>query len=270
MKNTAKKIGLLLAALLFLVFAGCTACGGEGSGNPEGEVAMAPSGLKKNAKVLFIGDSITDGGRRYDTYTDLTNLSKQFADYMKAKFPDEEIAVYNAGVAGDTVLDLYYRLKEDCYDLQPDYIVLQIGVNDSWSGYAGREAFEKYFRAVLKGIIDNTSAKIILMRPYLLEATPEMQKNSVIVNVNSYIPTVREISEVQQAVADELGVAHFSLFEVTDKAISSGIAPASLAPDAIHPSASLMSMMLDNVMLSLKTKDYTPKFKKLIVVPHDA
>jgi len=267
MNHISKTIGyLFLTLLLLLPAAGCGAVDTNSVQSTKGEQTMALSGLKSNAKVLFLGDSITDGGRKYETNTDLANHAKLFGDYMKAHFPDEAITIFNTGIAGDTVLDLYYRLKEDCYDLNPDYIILEIGVNDAWNGYRGKETFEKQFRAVIKGIIDNTSAELILMTPYLLEATAEMQKNSVIPNINSYIPKVKEMYEVEGTVAKEFNIKSFAISEITDKAIKAGMTPASLSNDAIHPTSTLQYMMLDNIMLELGIKDYKPKYNQYVVV----
>lgn len=260
-----RKTLIILALITIIVSTGCVT-DNKNTSEIEGVIELEPSGLLADAKILFIGDSITDGGRSYEVNNDLGNHSKLFGDYMKSHFPNENYEIYNTGVAGDTVLDLYYRLKEDCYDINPDYIILQIGVNDAWNGYKGKEIFEMQFRAVIEGIIKNTDAELIVMTPFLLEASSEMQDNCVIANINSYLDIVKEMDEIEISILKELGVTYFSLSEITNMAIEDGIQKAALSNDAIHPTGILQSMMMDNFMVALKITDYNPKFSKYIAI----
>ena len=57
--------------------------------------------------------------------------------------------MYNRGVSGNHVVDLYARIKTDIINLKPDYMSILIGVNDVWHTFDGQEngvEAEKYFR----------------------------------------------------------------------------------------------------------------------------
>ncbi|MDR1703881.1 MAG: GDSL-type esterase/lipase family protein [Clostridiales bacterium] len=221
---------------------------------------MTKTGLVPNARVLFSGDSITDGGR---SYADLASLGEShphmFAEAMKALHPGERITVFNTGVAGDTPLNLYYRISGDI-ELQPDYIVILIGVNDAWNGYKGRAAFERVYRLLLGEFLSKTQAELLVMEPFLIEATPEMQRNCVIENLNGFLPSVREMTAAVRQLAAEYRLKLIPLAEIIRQELEAGTPPDVLAADGIHPAPRLKEIMLDQIMQGLGISGYAPKF----------
>lgn len=229
-------------------------------GNPPIENLNEKTGLVDKPVILFMGDSITDGGRT--DYKDKTflggNHPKLVAQKLRQQFKDEEFTFYSTGVSGDTVLDQYFRLQEDCFDLNPDYIVMLLGINDTWNAYKGKEAFEKSYRMLLNKMIANTDAKIILVQPYLLEANKAMQDVCVIPNVNGYIPKAEEVADVVCSLAAEYKLDVIYLWDILEQQHQKGTSYQQLAPDAIHPTALAASILADQIMLKLGVKDYTP------------
>ena len=85
--------------------------------------------LNKNSKVLFIGDSITDvkfnskkrfsfkGNKIY-----ALQLKKRFKEYSKG------VNVEIKGIASNRTYHVYDRLTKDCINLDPDVIIMLIGV----------------------------------------------------------------------------------------------------------------------------------------------
>jgi lysophospholipase L1-like esterase len=248
LKNSVKKVFFPLV-IVSLFLAGCI-----GGTIPTEDVSdnSGKSGLKENAVVLFIGDSITDGGRNYNDPSSLGNNSppRLFRNTIKFRFPGENITVYNRGIAGDQAIDLYLRLEEDCYNLNPDYIFLQIGVNDSWNGYEGKVAFEKIYREIILNIKTNTHAELIISEPYLLEATEGMQKVSI-PNVNSYLEKVREMRDVVRALTAEYGVKVIYLDEIFRQEIAKGTPSEKISNDAIHPAAMGTGIMMEQILRKL-------------------
>jgi lysophospholipase L1-like esterase len=244
------RVYLALFVITSLVFAGCG--GVSESLREEEKVADGKSGLKENAVILFIGDSITDGGRNYNDPASLgSNMPAHFSRLMKSGFPGENVTVYNKGIAGDQAIDVYLRLKEDCYDLDPDYIFLQVGVNDAWNGYEGKKAFEKIYREILLGIKANTHAELVISEPCLLEADDGMQKASVIPNVNSYLRKVWEMRDVVRGLASELDVSIIYLDEIYNQQIKKKTPPAEIANDAIHPASKGMIILMEQIYRKL-------------------
>ena len=106
MKKAMKLISAILAIAILCSFAGCQTPPTP-SENTPGESTSAEkeinemTGLKKDPTILFMGDSITDGGRTdYSIKTFLgVNHPKMVADILKRMFRDEKFTFYSTGVS---------------------------------------------------------------------------------------------------------------------------------------------------------------------------
>ena len=82
-------------------------------------------------KIIFFGDSITDGGRNREDEKSLgTGYVRILADKLRPLYPESELQLVNKGVSGDEVGDLLARMKRDVLDLKPDAAVVMAGVNN--------------------------------------------------------------------------------------------------------------------------------------------
>jgi lysophospholipase L1-like esterase len=85
-------------------------------------------------KVLFLGDSITDAQRSYQE-DEHHYIGQGYTEMVAGKLALEHPGMYeftNKGISGNRIVDLYARIKKDCWNLKPDYISILIGVNDVW------------------------------------------------------------------------------------------------------------------------------------------
>jgi lysophospholipase L1-like esterase len=71
-------------------------------------------------RIVFLGDSLTWGG-----------YGGNFVDEVAAQMPDHTIL--NAGVAGDTAVNLLRRVDQVVSDLLPDAVFVMVGGNDATS-----------------------------------------------------------------------------------------------------------------------------------------
>ena len=70
--------------------------------------------LKHNDTIVFIGDSITDAGRREAAYRPLGYGYVHFvANYLQAKYPEYNLISINTGISGNTIRDLNIRWERD-------------------------------------------------------------------------------------------------------------------------------------------------------------
>lgn len=133
--------------------------------------------LKKKDRLLFIGDSITDVGRKRTDDADLgAGFPKILAEKLTEKYPDHDLMILNRGISGDQVIDLKKRWQEDCLALKPDLVTILVGINDV--GFVvDRELipteeelaqFEANYRSLLEALRTETDAKIVLMEPFVL------------------------------------------------------------------------------------------------------
>ena len=76
--------------------------------------------FEKDARVLFIGDSIITGGRF---------VAKIF-DYYNTNFPSLNVRIYNKGVPGDSAGGMLRRFVDDIMDTEATEVVLMAGMND--------------------------------------------------------------------------------------------------------------------------------------------
>ncbi|MBQ8579299.1 MAG: hypothetical protein IJ448_01215 [Oscillospiraceae bacterium] len=268
MRNTIKILSLCLVLALMLSLLGCQTDPQQTQPNETDPVSGEKqinevTGLKDKPVILFMGDSITDGGRT--NYKDKTflgaNHPKIVAQKLRQMFKNEEFIFYSTGVSGDTVLDQYFRLQEDCFDLNPDYIVMLLGINDCWMGsYKNKETFEKSYRFLLDAMIANTDAKIILVQPYLLPADDAMQANCVIANVNGYKATATDIADVVCTMAAEYDLDIIYFAEILEQQHQKGAAYIELASDAIHPTALAATILAEQIILKLGVKGFVPAF----------
>src|SRR6187402_3139979 len=85
-----------------------------------------PTSLKKGERIVFLGDSITQGGAGPNGY--VTLIRKALTD----KHPDLGVEVIGAGISGNKVPDLQKRLDRDVLAKKPTLVVIYIGINDVW------------------------------------------------------------------------------------------------------------------------------------------
>lgn len=90
--------------------------------------------LNRNDTVLFIGDSITDGGR--GKTMDLNHIMGHgFAEFICARLGADNYKnmpkFVNKGISGDSSLQIYARWGRDVIQYKPSIINLLCGVNDS-------------------------------------------------------------------------------------------------------------------------------------------
>jgi len=193
--------------------------------------------LQKNCKLVMIGDSITDGGRKLPVGEGLFDaLGHGYVSLVDALlgavYPNLGIRVVNMGSSGHTVLDLKERWQTDVLDLKPDWLSIMIGINDVWRQFDSPRQTEIHvlpdeYERTLDALITRTLPSvpnIVLMTPFYLEP-------------NLSDPMRRRMDEYG-AIVRNLAEKHGTLFVDTQAAFDAVLAdyyPATLAWDRVHP-----------------------------------
>jgi len=131
--------------------------------------------FEKQKKVLFIGDSITDSGRRDVAIPFGNGYVSIVRTFLLARYPDLNLNIGNKGISGNTVRDLAGRWETDVIAEKPDYLSVCIGINDVWRQFSNDptavypEEYQTTYRRLLQRTKDTTSAKLIIMTPYHIE-----------------------------------------------------------------------------------------------------
>ena len=131
-------------------------------------------------KILFLGDSITDVGRNTSSGS-LVSIGQGYPCLISAKIGAQYPTAHefiNRGISGNRIVDVYARIKADCWNHNPDLVSILIGVNDVWHEFGGHNGVEAdRFYNVYKMLVTDTRAalpdsrKMILMEPFVLKAS---------------------------------------------------------------------------------------------------
>lgn len=197
--------------------------------------------IEDHAVVLFQGDSITDCGRNY---RDAESLGTGYAHFVAAefgrKYPQKQVRFLNRGISGNRVVDLQDRWQRDCLDLNPSWVSIYIGINDTWRRYDNNEAtsaedFYEGYRKLILRTKENTAAKLLLIEPFVLPVPEDRKRWRE--DLDPKIQGVRELAREFQT----LYVPLDGLFA----AASTQTPPAYWAPDGVHPSPAGHSLIAE-------------------------
>lgn len=129
-------------------------------------------------KILFLGDSITDVGRDRNNPDSLGSGYPLLISARLGADRPGDCAFRNAGVSGDRSVDVYARIKRDCWNWQPDVLSLLVGVNDVWHelGEDRNGVDAERFRRIYRMLVEDTLARLpeaalLLMEPFVLPGT---------------------------------------------------------------------------------------------------
>lgn len=189
-------------------------------------------------KILFYGDSITDAGRDRETDYEDASYGSGYVKYIVENLcadghPREEFI--NRGISGNRIVDLYARIKADCWNHNPDFISILIGVNDIWHEIEEENGVElDRFEKVYRLLIEDTQAKlpntkILLMEPFILKGLATVDagdKWQRFLAVYDYAAVVKKLAE-------EYGLFFLPLQDKLTAAENAGVTD--LLGDGVHP-----------------------------------
>lgn len=182
-------------------------------------------------RIAFIGDSITDAGRRDDAAPYGRGYMALVRAFVTARYPELDLDWDNRGIGGDTVRHLAARWDEDVIALKPDWLSVKIGINDVWRKYGQRpdEAvpvaeYEETLRGLLRRAVDETGCKLIIAEPYVIEKNPS----------DPQLVDTLEMAQVARRLANEFGAVNVQTQEAFD-AVLRHSEPSAWADDRIHP-----------------------------------
>jgi lysophospholipase L1-like esterase len=91
--------------------------------------------FQQNDVIVFIGDSITDGGRARTGADYNHTMGQSYAYIISAllgnKLADKNLTFINRGISGNRITDLQGRWKTDVIDLKPNVLSILVGINDT-------------------------------------------------------------------------------------------------------------------------------------------
>lgn len=188
-------------------------------------------------KILFQGDSITDGNRGRDTDPNHI-LGHGYAFWIAAErgmaLAAKRPEFVNRGISGNRVRDLEARWTEDAIKLQPDTLSILVGVNDilmsiNEPGGFDPLGYEEGYRRLLKRTVSELpTVRLVLCEPFILPG------GHTDYDWRTWREAADACSAAVRRLADEFGAVFVPLQDAFEAACE--IAPASYwIWDGIHP-----------------------------------
>jgi len=194
--------------------------------------------IQPHSKLLFIGDSITDCGRRQPVGEGLNEAyGKGYVALVNATLgavcPEQRIRLVNMGTSGHTVKDLKSRWQTDVLDLKPDWLAIMIGINDVWRQFdlplhSERHVDLAEYERTLEELVRATRPRLkglVLMTPFFIESN---KADAMRARMDQYGKAVKKLAKAHGAILVDTQAAF-------DKVLRHDHS-AALAWDRVHPS----------------------------------
>lgn len=141
---------------------------------------------QRPAKVIFFGDSITQAGVKPGGFISL----------MQAFQTPYELV--GAGISGNKVYDLYFRMEDDVLKLKPEIVVIYVGVNDVWHKQTYQTGtdpnrFISFYSEMIKKM-QSAGIKVIVCTPAVIGEKTDFS-NPQDGDLNSYSQLIRNLAK---------------------------------------------------------------------------
>ena len=192
--------------------------------------------VRNGQKILFIGDSITDCGRRGAERPLGNGYVKQFADMLIALHPKNAITVVNKGIGGDVITGLRNRWEDDVIRNKPDWLSIKVGINDlhrtlrqgpkqclqSFTGGRTRIFLRRTRKTMPK-------CRILLIDSFYIstDTAPSSFRSEVLELLPQYLRVVNDLSR-------KYSTLHVKTHEVFQRLLKTH-EPDTFCPEPVHP-----------------------------------
>ena len=177
-------------------------------------------------KILFQGDSITDGNRYKSKASEWDKNHQIGHSYvyiitglLGMQYPERGLEFVNRGISGNTAGELEKRWQTDALDIEPDVLSVLVGVNDCVraSTHAVKDLsasrYEESYRSILRQSREkNPELKIILLEPFAYTDTQNIE------NAEIRRAILRTEQKIVRRLAEEFDAIFIPLQELFDKA----------------------------------------------------
>ncbi|MFA6716720.1 MAG: SGNH/GDSL hydrolase family protein [Victivallales bacterium] len=192
--------------------------------------------LKSGEKILFIGDSITDCGRRGGEIPYGSGYVKIFRDMFIAREPGKRIEIINKGISGNTAEDLRNRWFDDMLHFKPEWLSIKIGINDLHRFLRKTEGsypvvrFKEIYDEILSLTVNSLpETKILLIDPFYIssDAATASFRTKVLEMLPHYIAVVHDMSKKYNTLLVETHDAFQDLLKYYESD--------TFCPEPVHP-----------------------------------
>ncbi|MCG7408855.1 SGNH/GDSL hydrolase family protein [Paenibacillus sp. ACRRX] len=193
--------------------------------------------LHDGYKLVVIGDSITDCDRVRPVGEGSANkLGNGYVALLHALLQTEHpatlIRLVNMGVSGNTVRDLKRRWQDDVIQLQPDGVIICIGINDVWRKFDAPwmpedAVYAEEYEATLRHLVYDTLAwqvDVMLLTPFYVEPN---EQDPMRAEMDRYGAIVKQIGAENKIKVIDIQAVMNEMLE--------HLYPSVIAGDRVHP-----------------------------------
>ena len=188
--------------------------------------------FQSGEKVLFIGDSITDCGRRGDHAPLGSGYVKKITELITAKYPERRIEYVNKGIGGDVVEGLEARWDTDVIAEKPAWLSVKIGINNVSRQFGAGipnetslPEWEACYRRILTRARDELGAGLFMFETFYIEEDVAQPRP---LDVDAY-------NEIIHRLADEFNARLIRTNEAFDRAVAARPGALWTTEDGVHP-----------------------------------
>jgi len=185
--------------------------------------------------VVFIGDSITDCGRRAEAAPLGTGYVSLLVEMITARWPERNIRYLNRGIGGDRVTGHKTRWQDDVIRHRPDWVSVKVGINDLCSTLVQApepvpaSLYRECYDWILADTREKTDAQLVLIEPFYIsqDHTGQTIRSRVLDLLPEYIAVVREMAAKHGARLVKTHEAFQNHLAYRDSAV--------FCPEPVHP-----------------------------------
>jgi len=213
--------------------------------------------LQDGQRLLLIGDSITDSGRRSPGQRPMgSGYARLFQGLQAARSPTRSVHMINKGIGGDTIIDIESRWERDVTPYRPDWLLLYTGINDMNSIYGSRpvKLLPPAYGSGLERVLSrartvNAQLQLVLLAPFFLSRDdhPDSYRCEMLTRMPAYSAEAARVARQFQARFLDLQVVMQSAMQrFGNRALGSH-----LGADLVHPGEFGSLVIADALALAL-------------------
>jgi lysophospholipase L1-like esterase len=207
--------------------------------------------LQDDTTMLFIGDSITDCGRRGAEAPLGSGYVRTFTELVTARWPERRIRWINKGIGGNKVSDLHLRWRDDVLFHRPDRLSVKIGINDLHTSVRGAPEgvdpglFERLYDEILATTKAELGCPVVLITPFYISRDTSGQtfRSQVLDLLPRYI-------EVVERMSDKYDTRLLRLHDVFQQQLEHRDAE-TFCPEPVHPNHTGHTVIAEHLLQTL-------------------
>ena len=180
--------------------------------------------IEQGQTLVCLGDSITQGDPGYVSL---------ISDLIAARYPERGIKVINSGIGGHKAPDMLERLDRDVLAYKPQWVTVNVGINDVWHGMDGGtggvslDVYAPTVERLVQRLQEEGGAQVVLVTPTVIGEDVNAPANKTLAG---YVAAMEQIAARRKTL---LAPAHadFLMTLRAGQAASPGFA---LTTDGVH------------------------------------